>query len=149
MSTFRRKCVSHPTLTRLQNLARLESNLKDNIAIAESTYVSTLIHQSAINHSPSRLYAHIRSVVKQSSIPPQVFLGSTSASSSKEQADLFYNYFFLSFPLFLLSFSPLSLCQNLPQFSTMDEITISSLDVFQSLSYLDPSKAMGADGIGP
>ena len=106
--TFRRKCASHPTPTCLQNLARLKSDLKDNIAIAESTYVSTLIQQSAINHSPSRLYAHIMSVVKQLSIPPQVFLGSTSASSSKEQVDLFNNYFCL-FPLFLLSFSSLSL----------------------------------------
>ena len=40
--TFRRKCISHPTPTPLQNLACLESDLKDNIAIAESTYVSTL-----------------------------------------------------------------------------------------------------------
>ena len=31
----------------------------------------------------------------------------------------------------------------------MDEISISSLDVFQALSNLDPSKAMGADGIAP
>ena len=147
--TFCRKCVSHPTPTRLQNLARLESDLKDNIAIAESTYVSILIHQSAINQSPSRLYAHIRSVVKQSPIPSQVFLGSTSASSSKEQVDLFDNYFFSVFSPCSSYPSLLSLCQDLPRSSTMEEISISSLDVFQALSNLDPSKAMGADGICP
>ena len=147
--TFRRKCVSHPTPTRLQNLAHLESDLKDNIAIAESTYVSILIHQSAINHSPSCLYAHIRSVVKQSSIPPQVFLGSTSASSSKEQVDLFNKYFFSVFSPCSSYPSLLSLCQDLPRSSAMEEISISSLDVFQALSNLDPSKAICVDGIVP
>ena len=44
MRTVRRKCASHPIPTRLQNLVCLESDLKDNIAMAESTYVSTFIH---------------------------------------------------------------------------------------------------------
>ena len=43
MRTFHRKGVSHPTSTRIQNLACFESDLKDNIAMAESTYVFTLI----------------------------------------------------------------------------------------------------------
>ena len=147
--TFHRKCVSHPTPTHLQNLAHLESVLKDNIAMAESTYVSTLIQQSAINHSPSCLYAHIRSLVKQSSIPPQVFLGSMSASSLKDQADLFNNYFFSVFSPCSSYLSLLSLCQDLPHSSAMNEISISSLDVVQALSNLDPSKKKGTDGIGP
>lgn len=89
----------------LESLFQLESKLKAAIAKAETHYVSSLLQQSMEDKSTARIYAHIRYVIKQSLIPPVFFLGTLSASTYAEQADLFKEYFFpsiLSSPLFPL-----------------------------------------------
>ena len=45
LRTLRKRCLSNPTPSRLDHLSQLESTLSEDIATAESTYVSRLIQK--------------------------------------------------------------------------------------------------------
>ena len=73
-------------------------------------------------------------------------MGSSSAATAKEKADLFNEYFFSVYSTCSSYPAPLSL----PSSSvSLSEIDISPFEVLQALPELNPSKAMGADGVGP
>ena len=93
------------------------------------------------------LYKYINSVTNQYSIPSTIAYGSSTASSDHEKASLF-NQFFHS--VFTQSPFILSHPEGLPvPNSRLSDISFSDLDVYSPLTTLDPSKAMGIDGIGP
>ena len=146
LKMLRRGCLSNPTSSRLDQLSQLESTVSDDIATAKSTHVSHLIQKSVIDKSPSCLYSHIRSKTKQSHIPPRLFMGSSSAATAKEKADLFNEYFFSVYSTCSSYPTPMSLPSSSVSLSDID---ISPFEVLQALSKLNLSKAMGADGIGP
>ena len=140
--TLRKRCLSNPTPSRLDHLSQLESTLSEDIATAESTYVSRLIQKSVIDKSPSCLYSHIRSKTKQSHIPLDSLW--VHLQLPRQRRKLIFlmstSFLFTSYP------APLSL----PSSSvSLSEIDISPFEVLQALSELNPSKAMGADGVGP
>ena len=71
----------------------------------------------------------------------------TYASSDVDKATLFNEYFF---SVFVRSSYQLPLTCDLKRPSSyLDEISFCDLDVFRVLRSLDPSKAMGCDGISP
>ena len=146
LRTLRKRCLSNPTSSRLDHLSQLKSTLSEDIATAESTYISRLIQKSVIAKSPSCLYSHIRSKTKQSHIAHRLFMGSSSAAMAKEKADLFNEYFFSVYSTCSSYPAPLSL----PSYSvSLSEIDISPFELLQAVSELNPSMAMGADGFGP
>ena len=74
-------------------------------------------------------------------------MGSTSAVSDYDKASLFNQYFH---SVFTNSDFILPAISNLPTpSSVIDEISITESDVYKALASLDPSKAMGYDGISP
>ena len=94
LRTLCKRCLSNPIPSRLDHLSQLESTLSEDIATAESTYVSHLIQKLVAEKSPSCLFSLIRSKTKQPHIPPRLFMGSSSAATAKKKADLFNAYFF-------------------------------------------------------
>jgi len=70
-----------------------------------------------------------------------------SADSDQDKATLFNRYFHSVFTN--SSFSLPNICDLPKPNSVLGDISISEDEVFEALIYLDPSKAMGCDGIGP
>ena len=146
LRSMRRRYKSNPT-THLQDQINLaQCNLQEEINSAKSAYETSLIYQFADTNN-SKIYKYINSITGQSSIPPTVTLGLCSASSNSEKASLFNSYFHSVFSQ--SSFEIPSLASLSTSVSTLSEVTISSSEVFEVLSALDTSKAMGVNGIGP
>ena len=78
-----------------------------------------------------------------------MYLDDTQAHTSSDRTQLF-NQYFHSVYVFTHSSFKLPLPADLPAVETvLSTINISSLDVFQALCNLDPSKASGIDSISP
>ena len=144
LRTLRRKHISNPTQYRLNKLNNLEAQLHADIAQAKMNYESKLVHDFACNKNP-KLYSHIRSVTRQNHLPQQLTLDHRIATTDEEKANLFNEYFFSVYSTHSSFTAPP--CSHPP--SSITEVDISVTEVYQALSNLDPSKAMGIDGISP
>ena len=92
---------------------------------------------------------HLRGLSSSDSIPSNVTLDSYTGSSDYKKASLFNNLFHPVFTQSTLQLPPIEDLHT--PTSTLPDvyIGISELDVYEALSTLDTSKAMGIDGIGP
>ena len=113
---------------------------------SKSEYEAKLITHFR-SDSSSKIYKYIRSVTGQNAIPNSVYLDSATADSDLEKSSLFNSFFHSVFTNSSFYLPPVSLLHE-PQ-SVLDDFLITESEVFQVLSSLDPSKAMGCDGIGP
>ena len=90
------------------------------------------------------IYTYMRNLTNVNTIPSAVNLDNINAVSDNEKATLFNQYFHSVFT---------SSNFRLPEVPRpdhfIDAITITESDVYHALLSLDPSKAMGCDGISP
>ena len=86
------------------------------------------------------IHHHLNQIKKSSGIPQQVYLNDRSAITPLVQANLFNEYFH---SVYGTSSTSSFLPNSPPTTECLSDITISEEDVFQILSSLDPSKAMG------
>ena len=76
-----------------------------------------------------------------------MYHGSTNATSDEDRANLFNKYFYSVFTHSTFTLPPVS---DLPILdSSITSVVISVSEIYEILSSLDTSKAMGLDGIGP
>ena len=144
LRTLQRRYNSHPTLHLSQKLARSKSQLTQDIKDSKSCYEAQLVNDYVHNRSP-KIFSHIRSITLQNQLPPHLFMGSLSAASDEEKANLFNKYF-------KSVYSPATTCSmpaTVTSTSPLSEINISVSDTYYALIGLNPSKAPGLDGIGP
>ena len=103
--------------------------------------------ESCSKGQSSKIFKYLRSLSSLGSIPTSVSLDSSTATLDQEKTTLF-NTFFHS--VFTHSSFNLPSPENLSvPASTISDISISELDVFEALSSLNESISMGIDGIGP
>ena len=126
-------------------LQSLKENFHDKLLATKSKYETELI-KSAAGRKNSKIFDYIRSLTSNNIIPPSVSYNSVISRSDAESAKLFNSYFHSiftssSFP------SPNPDVLPLPTIS-LESISISDTEVFNTLTNLDPNKSMGAD-IGP
>ena len=146
LRTLRRKYNVRPTPYLLSKLSQSELQLRANIDHAKTCYESKLINDFALGRN-SRIYSHIRSVLQQDQLPSQMFLKSVSAVTDIDKANLFNRYFF---SIYSSNSSSLPNVSSIPcPSTTISDIDFSPLDVYNALASLDPTKAMGIDGVGP
>ena len=120
----------------------LEVQLQSRISFAKSVFETNLLTTLQFNESSS----YIRSVTGQNNIPLSLNFNGTSVDSDQDKATLFNSYFH---SVFTNSTFSLPSIIDLPKpHSILNDISIPEDDVFQVLTSLDPSKAMGCDGIG-
>ena len=145
LKSLRRKCSRSPTPGNLTKLQALEERVQTEFSTSKALYEKNLI-QSFAGKKDSKIYSYITSVTGNRTIPPTVFLDNTSASSDVERATLFNSYFHSVFTKssFVLPSGELPVPDLV-----LNKISVSESEVFNALSSLDPSKAMGIDGIGP
>ena len=136
MHTARKQSKTPSNLLKIQ---ALESHLSSLISTAKSSNLST--------QPASKIFSYIRSFLPSSSVPPIVSLDSHTGSSNYEKATLFNNFFHSVFTHSSFQIPPL---ESLPTpVSTLSDIGISEMDVYEAPSSLDTTKASGPDGIGP
>ena len=95
----------------------------------------------------SRVYRYISSIARHDTILPTVTLNSRIATSDIEKANLFNTFFHSVFTQSSYNLPPLEMLPMPP--STISDLTISKSDVYDPMTSLNPTKAMGNDGIGP
>jgi len=93
------------------------------------------------------VYKCINSITRHDAVPQNVSLDSQGATSDIEKANLFNTFFYSVFTQSSFNLPPLESLPIPP--STICDITISESDVYDALTSLNPTKAMGIDGIGP
>ena len=143
LQTLRRKYKSHPSQQRKIKINFSEKELQLKMSNAKSKFENKII-DSLQSGQPSSLYSYIRS---QNRIPPVVNLDNSCAVTDYDKASLFNQYFY---SIFTISDFCLPSVNDLPRPQpTLGEISITQSDVFRALISLDPSKAMGCDGISP
>ena len=99
------------------------------------------------NNKTSMIYKYTSSITGCNAIPPTVYFDSCSASSDMDKASLFNEYFHSVFTTSTFELPPA--CDRPEPVSCLSDLTITTTEVYQGLSSLDPGKAMGCDGIGP
>ena len=113
---------------------------------AKASFEADLIQESSPKNI-LRVYRYINSITRHDTIPPTVSLDSHIATSDIEKANLFNTFFHSVFTHSSYNLPPLEMLPMPP--STISDITISESDVYDAMTSLNPTKAMGIDGIGP
>jgi len=145
--SLRRKYKKNPTDSKLQKLQAAESNLQALMAEAKSDFESNLIHNFA-NRNHQLIFKYISSLTKKDCFPQSMSLGSDAATCDQSKANLFNKYFYSVFTRGHNSDLTTSTVEDSSD-STLSDITITSSEIYETLSSLDPTKAMGPDGISP
>ena len=129
----------------LSRLRATELSFQSACKVAEEKYVCSLLDEfTTSNHS---IYRYIGLLRKGAYIPSTVYRGSSYASDDVDRGNLFNEYFHSVFTQSSYSLPPDD--EILMPARSLGSIEITASDVFDVLSTLDPSKAMGTDGIGP
>ena len=90
------------------------------------------------------VYRYIRNLSKTKSIPPTVYLETSTASFDELKSQLFNCYFHSVFNKPSHNYD-----DTQQQLNSLSSLTVTEAEVFEALSQLDTSKAVGIDGIGP
>ena len=135
----------YPSPMRSSQLSSDELQLQQDIVFAWFTYETDLVTNFAFSND-SRIYQYIRNLSGQNNLPTVLCHGSAMATSRAKKAELL-NYFFHS--VFNVSSGSLQLDTSLCPKDSLFSVNISLSDTFIGLASLDPSKAMGGDGILP
>ena len=145
--TLRKMHSKKPSPASQYNLIREKNRLKDELKWAKEKFETNLFCKFAQEIDSSHLFKYISYLREGGAIPSTVCFGSVSASNNLDKATLFNKYFHSVFTTSSFTLPPPDLMPvSDPNCS---ELTISEEDVFNILSSLDQSKAMGLDGIGP
>ena len=131
-----RLCRNHPSPGRLSKLSSAESLLHCDISDVRVTYESRLVSNFAFSND-SAIYSYIKSFSRCRGIPPSVSLGSVTATSPIEKANLFNEFFYSVFNTTSVSLSSLSLSHVTFPDSSLCSITICEEDVYSVLTSLD------------
>ena len=144
--SLRRRINRSPTPYLSEKLSSLELSLQDLMTSTRTQFEASLFKDYSKNSK--LIHRYLNMFTSSSAIPNQVHFNDKFATSSLDKADLFNHYFHSVYTP--RSFSTVSTTNSdsspIPTIST---ISVQEEEIFCILSSLDPSKAMGADKIGP
>ena len=127
----------------LPRLTRLESELQILLSSAKLSYQQLLVSQ--FYNQPMKLYNHLRKMSKAGSVPQTIVHNSVPIHDPAKKAELFNEYFHSVFTSSTCILPPVG---DLPAPQRhFSEITISSDDVFSTLSSLETTKAPSCDDV--
>ena len=142
---LRGKTQSSPTVHNTLLLKSAERTLTTEVTSAKTRYESYLVRNFAFKKT-TPIYNYIRSFTKQSSYPSVMSLDSHKESSNLGRATIFNEFFHSVFSNKSASL-PLSMPGSPSNATICNEIPITIDNVFEVLSHLDTTKAMGIDQI--
>ena len=142
--SLRRRFRNSPSPSLSDKLHQQEQQLQNLMTQTRIQYEENLF--ADYKNNCKAIHHYLNQIKKSSGIPQQVYLNDRSAITPLVQANLFNEYFH---SVYGTSSTSSFLPNSPPTTECLSDITISEEDVFQILSSLDPSKAMGIDHIGP
>lgn len=143
--TLKRLIKKKPTTYKLAKLSQMESHLQELILSAKLSYVDKLV--SSFFSEPKKLFKYIRYLTQSSLMPQCLFYESVAIRDPGDKADAFNKFFHSTFTHSDFVLPPMS---EMPTPSSqISIIEISSSDVMEAITKLDPSKAFGSDGLSP
>ena len=146
LRTLRRKYKRSPSNHNFECLRMAEEKFQQDVKDCKSKYETYLINSYASRHN-FKLFQYINSMTKSKAIPSTIYYNATTASNNKDRATLFNQYFH---SVFNQVNSDISEPDNLiPHPNPISHFEISEAEVYDALTQLDPTKAIGLDGIGP
>ena len=145
LRSIKKRSSKHATPHLQHKINDLESEYRSKTLLAKSNYESQLIQSFAGSHN-SKIYDYIRTLCKNSTIPPIVSLNNSNATSDTDKAELFNTFFHSVFTGSSFSLPDMSTLPMPP--SCLCTISFTDSEVFDALSSLDPTKSSGCDGIG-
>ena len=142
---LRKTCTLRPTIHNSAKLQLFETQLQHKMLAAKANFEAELILNSSPNNI-SRVYKCINSITRHDAIPQNVSLDSQMATSDIEKANLITSIHSSTQSLHRVH-STYILLKVYPYL--LQKFTIAESDVYDALTSLNPTKAMGIDGIGP
>ena len=142
LNTLRRKYSKKPSTSSKCKLLDVENNFQALVSAAKYEYENKLIDALSINKNYC-IYKCISSLTKHNTFPTTMHYGSDQGVSDSDKAHLFNQYFFSVFTRDS-STTPTSSFSAVHT-NTHDSISISSHEVYEALTSLDPNKAYGID----
>ena len=143
--SLRKKYKKHSSPSNLFRVISAECFLQLSMLDARSHYEALLVNEFATSRNPA-IYHYLKSFSKSSKMPSVMYHHSTKAEDPIDKANLFNNFFHSVFTV--KSNSPIPHPSYFPE-NSLCSISISLQDVFEVLTQLVASKAMGGDGISP
>jgi len=98
LNTLKRRLSKKASDLKVLKLQCMELDVEESLRIAKSNYESALVSDFA-GHKNAAIFRYMKSLSSSSDFPPTMFLGSKSATSSKDKAILFNEYFYSVFTL--------------------------------------------------
>ena len=144
--SLRKAYRKHPSPSNSNKLASAEQQIQILMSEAKLEFEDHLVATFAHNNS-SKIYSYIRTLSRNSGLPPVMYLDSISATTNSDKAELFNQFFHSVFSSTTFTLPPTS-CLPTPS-KSLSVIEISESDIMEVLKHLDPSKAHGPDSIGP
>uniref|UniRef100_A0A1X7SGD0 Uncharacterized protein n=1 Tax=Amphimedon queenslandica TaxID=400682 RepID=A0A1X7SGD0_AMPQE len=142
-SLKRRYCKS-PSLSLKSKLARCETVFSESFRDAKLQFEENLVRDHG--HNQNDIYQYIRSLSKTRAIPETLCFGSECTSDDHTKATLFNKYFFSVFTSNTSVVPPVSDRGPIPS-EYIDSVVCSEEEVYEILSSLNSTKAMGIDKI--
>ena len=115
----------------------------------QSQSMKIILSPNSLAKIPTKIFKYIKSLSKNSTLPPTMLLDSTPATSDSEKAELFNRYFHSGLTNTTYVLPPISDLPTPATSNTLSNIVISESDILEELTSLDPTKASGLDNIGP
>ena len=143
--TLRRKLKKSSNATKLASLSSLELELQELISNAKEDYKAHLL--TSFSHNPKVLYRHLRHLSKFSKTPQCLVYNSSSVLDPIDKVEAFNRFFNSTFTV--SDFALPSIDKMPTPMNQLSHITIDESDVFEALTNLSPSKALGCDNISP
>lgn len=124
---------------------KLRNRLKNLISSKFNNYIDSL--GATVANNPKRFWSFFKAKTKIRSLPKVISWDNTTATSAKDKATLFNNYFFSVF-------TQPKICPHLPkipivQLPSLGNMQVAEDNVLDILCNLNVSKAYGPDGISP
>ena len=143
--SLRKRCRINPTPIKIAQLSDAELQLQCNIPSARSSFEADIVTKFAYSDD-NQIYKYIKSLSGHKGLPAELSYGFSIASTPTLKAN-FFNQFFSSvftvhsaLPSFDLFTSPTD---------SLSSINITSDETLTGILSLNPTKAMGGDGIPP
>ena len=143
--TLRRLHKRKPTTNNYEKLLRMETCLRTSIEASRDEYLQRIVSQFQAN--PKKLYEYLKHLSNSKFKPQFIVSNDTTVQDPRQMAEIFKEYFHSTFTSSDFILPPTS---QLPTpLVQLNNIQIDRSDVYEALSNLDKTKAVGCDSIHP
>ena len=143
--TLRRIHKKKPTSNNYKKLLHMETCLQASIEASRDEYLQRIV--SLFQATPKKLYEHLKQLSNSKFKPQFIVNNNTAVHDRRQMAEIFNEYFHSTFTTSDFILPHIS---QLPTLQVqLNDIQLDRSDVYEALSNLDTTKAVGCDSVHP